>query len=445
MLTDAPIILSTVQRDEFLPPISRWTTLGGMLLVATVGAGVALVALTPYTVTVKAAATVLPTGETRLVQSAATATVKQILVQTGQPVRKGEAIAILDASQLQTKTDQLSNSILNIQQQLQQREARLQALDQQIVSEAKLAKQAIGSAQADLRLTQRDYQDRKVTAQARVQEAAATLELARTGLQKYRELAQTGGVSTLQMQEKEEAFNVAQARLTQAQALLNPSAESVTVASTQIAQNQAKGASTLAMLTQDREHWVQEQLELQNQLNRDRKELQQLQNDLATRTLTATADGTLLKSNLRNPGQVVQVGETIAQITPSQTPLTIKAQVSAQDVAKIKVCPIGDFVTCPIGQVYVRISAYPYPDYGTLKGVVRGITADVLPQSLAQSPAQFQAQYYEVTIQPEQSYLERDGQHYRIQPGMEAIAEIVSQRETVLMLMLRKVRLLANS
>jgi hypothetical protein len=45
------------------------------------------------------------------------------------------------------------------------------------------------------------------------------------------------------------------------------------------------------------------------------------------------------------------------------------------------------------------VSAYPYPDYGTLKGGVRGITADAItPQSNSNSQA---APYYEVTVEPE--------------------------------------------
>jgi HlyD family type I secretion membrane fusion protein len=436
MLTESPEFFPRVKSDEFLPSISRWTTLGGTLLVTTFGVGVTLAALIPYNVTVKVAATVLPAGETRVVQSAMTGTVKQILVQAGQSVRQGEAIALLNPAQLQTKTHQLAQSIPSTQQQLGQMEAQLQAIDQQIAAENSLMAQTITAAQADLSLNQRSYQDRKITAQTQVQEAEATLELARTGMQKYRELSRSGGVSELQMQEKEEAFKAAQARLAQAYSTLNPSESSVTIASTQIAQNQAKGTSALAVLNREREHLGQQQLELQNKLNSDRQELQQLQQDLAATTVTATTDGTLLTLNLRNPGQVVQLGETIAQITPSHTPLMIKAQVAAQDIAQVKVCHAAAFSDCSMGQVYLRVSTYPYPDYGVLKGRVRGITADVLPQNNSQK--------YEVMIQPEQEYLERNGQQYPIQPGMEVTAEIVSQRETVLMFVLRKARLVTN-
>ncbi|MGH7997861.1 MAG: HlyD family efflux transporter periplasmic adaptor subunit, partial [Brasilonema sp.] len=38
--------------------------------------------------------------------------------------------------------------------------------------------------------------------------------------------------------------------------------------------------------------------------------------------------GTILKLELRNPGQVVRPGQAIAQIAPSNAPLIIKARVT---------------------------------------------------------------------------------------------------------------------
>ena len=90
----------------------------------------------------------------------------------------------------------------------------------------------------------------------------------------------------------------------------------------------------------------------------------------------------------------------------------------------------------------MRISAYPYPDYGTINGAVRGITADAITppinSNIGVSP------YYEVTIQPKKFHLTKANQSYAIQPGMEVTADIISQEETVLTFILRKARLLTN-
>jgi multidrug efflux pump subunit AcrA (membrane-fusion protein) len=52
--------------------------------------------------------------------------------------------------------------------------------------------------------------------------------------------------------------------------------------------------------------------------------------------------------------------------------------------------------------------------------------------------------YYDVTIQPERSFLVRGDRHYALQPRMEINANIISQKETVLTFLLRKARLLTH-
>lgn len=103
-------------------------------------------------------------------------------------------------------------------------------------------------------------------------------------------------------------------------------------------------------------------------LERDRSSLQQLEKDLETTKVKATADGIIAKLNLRNPGQTVRLGEEIAQIVPINSALEIKAQITPQNISKVQLEQPVD----------IRISACPYPDYGTLSGVVSKISADAL-------------------------------------------------------------------
>jgi HlyD family secretion protein len=148
----------------------------------------------------------------------------------------------------------------------------------------------------------------------------------------------------------------------------------------------------------------------------------------------------ILKLELRNSGQVVNLGSAIAQISPSYTPLVIKARVAAADISKVFVCNSPEVVSCRKGKVKMRFLSYPYPDYGILIGAVRSITADaILPQDNITAEG-----YYEVTIEPENLYLQRDLQQYLIQAGMEVVADIISEEESVLTFILRKTRLLTN-
>jgi multidrug efflux pump subunit AcrA (membrane-fusion protein) len=493
-----PDFLRPVQSDEFLPPISRWTTLGGLFLVTSFGAALILATVTKYDVTIKSAATVRPTGEIRIVQAAMEGTVKNIEVKENQAVKKGDAIATIDSSQLKTKKSQLIGNIQQNQLQLVQLDAQIRAIYGQFAAETDRSNRSVASAEADLIRTQRDYQERKVSTNSEVQEASANIKIAENELQKaqaelksalsnvkaaeaalkaaivkrdrYQTIAESGSISLNQLEEaqlavsqqeqtvesqiaavesqkqvisrQQQAVEGAIARQKRAASALNPSNAVISIAKEKIAQERATGGTNLARLNQERESLLQRQIEIKNQISSTQKDLKQVDTELLKTVITSPESGTILKLELRNSGQVVRAGDAIAQIAPSNAPLVIKARVSAADISKVQVCKTALVTECTEGKVQMRVSAYPYPDYGTLKGAVRSITADAItPQNNGNSPA---APYFEVTIEPDKLNLQKGDRSYPIQPGMEITADIISQEETVLTFILRKARLLTD-
>ncbi|MDZ7959500.1 MAG: HlyD family efflux transporter periplasmic adaptor subunit [Aulosira sp. DedQUE10] len=438
----SPDLFRSISSDQFLPPISLWTTLGGLFIVATVGTAFILAALTHYNVTVTAPAIVRPTGDVRLVQASSEGIVKKILVKENQLVKQGDAIAYIDSSQLETKKSQFLDTIYQNKLQLSQIAAQVKTLQTQMAAESNSMQRAIAAAEADLSRNQRDYKDQKITTQTQVQEAEAALELAREEMKRYQQLGNTGAIATLQIKEKEQAFKAAFARLERAKAGLNPSNATVAIANERIAQEKAKGESTLATLKKEQEELIRRQVEIQNQINSAQQDLKQVSTELQKTVIRTSEAGTILKLEIRNTGQVVRAGDAIAQISPNQAPLVVKARVAAADISKVRVCKATQVTQCIEGKVIMRISAYPYPDYGTLNGAVRGITSDAItPQTnsnLAIVP------YYEVTIEPDKLALLKGNQSYTIQPGMEVTADIIAQEETVLTFILRKARLLTD-
>ncbi len=432
--TPEPDQLNLVQGDEFLPLISPWTTIGTMFLVSIFSGAVALAGVLKYNATVKVPATIRPTGELRIAQATAEGIVTSIKVKANQVVRKGEQIASIDNSQFQTRKKQLQANIQHNRLQFAQMDAQFNALDNQIAAEKRLMNRTIAAAEADLVLHQQDYQDKQITTSAQVQVAEASLELAREEMKRYQQLANTGAIAELQVKQKEQAFKASEAKLKQAQASLNPSNASVAIASERIAQEKARGLATLAALHKERGNLLQRQIEIQNSLSRDVKELQQIGIELSKTFILAPSDGTILKLELRNPSQVVQPGEAIAYIAPMNAPLQIKANVEAKDIDKVK----------PGQKVQMQVSACPYPDYGTLKGTVTTVAPDALPAAGNGTEARASHASYEVIIQPETRFVGNEDHQCLLQPGMEGTADIISRSETVLKFILRKARLLAD-
>jgi HlyD family type I secretion membrane fusion protein len=426
--------------DRFLPAIGHLPMLGGLVLLVIFGGTVALSSILSYKVTVKAPGVIRPVGELRIVQAATEGMVKSVTVEENQTVRQGDLIATIEDSRLQTRKNQLAGAMQQAEQQLRQLTSQLAALDRQIAAEAEQAQRSIAFANAELNLNQRTHEDQLITTQSEVQEAKAAVELARDELSRYQQLSGTGAIAQIQVKEKEAALKTTQARLERFAAALNPSVEPMSMAREKIAQERARGAVSLAALQKEREQLLQKQVELQSQVERDRKDRQQVETDLKNTIIRAPIAGVIQALTLRNPAQVVQAGERVAQIVPTQAALRLKAVVAAQDIDQVKV-----------GQrTLMRVSACAYPDYGTLAGRVTSIAPDTVAPTQANS-RESQAggesavgRVYSVNIQPETLILQIQGRRCPIQAGMEGNIEIITREETVLQFFRRKARLMTG-
>lgn len=482
-----PNSLHLATPNEFLPPISYWTTLGGVAMLGIFGAAVVLAGMINYRIIIKAPATIRPTGELRLVQSPTEGTIKSIAVQVNQVVKSGDIIALIDDQRLQTQKNQLQTNIQQATLQLSQLDAQIRSLETQITAEKSRSDRSVASIQAELNRKQRDLQDKKITSITQVKEAQANLNQAQKELQKtqaqlksaqaslksseaslkaakakqdrYQPLVANGSISQDQFQEvqlaaeqqqqllesqkatveerqqavlqQQQAVEAAKARLQGAYTALNPSNADVTISQQRIAAESATGEISIGKLNQEREQIIQQKVEIQKQQSRDREELQQINRDIANTVIRASASGIIQELNLRNTSQVLRAGDTVAQISPDSSPLIIKALVESQDIRKVEK-----------GQeVQMRVSSCPYTDFGTLKGKVSAVSPDVITSANQEKNS---ATKYEVTIQPEKLVLTTGDRTCTIQSGMGGRADIISSQETVLKFLLRKARLMTD-
>jgi HlyD family type I secretion membrane fusion protein len=440
--------LPVVTPDEFIPSISRLITSGGVVLIIIFSAASVISTILSYDVTIKASATIRPVGELRLVQATTEGVIKSIRIKENQIVKKGEVLAYIDDSQLQTKKAQLQGNIEERRLQLAQIEAQINSLNLQVLAENKLIDRSIASAEAEKRLQTQNYQDKKSLVRAEVEQAQVAFSLARDEMQRYQQLANSGAIALLQLKQKEQAFQSALIQLRQVKTSLNPSNAEVAIANEKIAQEKARGLATIATLKKEQENLRGRQIELQNQMESDVKSLQQTYIELSKTIIRSPSDGTVLTLELRNTGQMVQSGGIIAQITPSSAGFIVKAYVAGQDIDKVK----------PGQQVQMRVSACPYTEYGTLKGVVKAVAPDALPSNSIEKSAGNIANIsglplsYKVIIQPQTQFVGIDNSRpdklhraiCKLKAGMESRADIISRRETVMEFILRKFKILTE-
>ncbi len=432
-------LLHVATPDEFFPPVSSWSRVGGAILVVAFVALLLLCSVLRYKVTVQAQAAIRPAGELRIVQTQVAGRILDILVTPDQIVEQGSVIARVDDAQLRTEQSKLQTAIDNASLQVNQLQAQLTAFDRQIAAERDLLDRRQSSARAQLRLREREHEQLQATTSADMQEALASVDLSREELARYRILEERGGVSELEIKEREANLRSAEAQLSRVEATLNPSDAEIEIAAENIVQERARGEATLARLLREREQLLQRVTDNQAVLENYGQDLEQIAADILSAVVRSPVTGIIQELTLRNRGQVVQEGELIAKIALADNALEIKAFVAIQDIGDVS-----------LGQtVFMRVSACPYPDYGTLQGTVTAISPDAIslqdPGRMVGRGARLgSATGYDVTARPHTLVLKDAGRACEILAGMEGLADIVSREETVLQFLLRKARFVAD-
>lgn len=148
------------------------------------------------------------------------------------------------------------------------------------------------------------------------------------------------------------------------------------------------------------------------------EELVQKRDEFSRTEIRSPVAGRVNNIDITTLGGVIQPGESIMEITPTDDQLIIETKVLPRDVALI----------APGMPASVKITAYDFATYGDLRGSVIQISEDTVEEDTAQGPKNF----YRVMVRTERSYLERFGEHYAIRPGMIAQVDIESGKRSVL-------------
>lgn len=136
--------------------------------------------------------------------------------------------------------------------------------------------------------------------------------------------------------------------------------------------------------------------------------------------LASPVGGIINQLNVATVGEVILPGTTVAEITPIDDRLLIEARIRPQDIAFIS----------PGQPAMVRLSAYDYTKYGSLRGKVERIGVDTVVDEENNS-------FFRVIIATDEAPSHSD--EIRIMPGMVATVNILTGERTVLELLLKPV------
>lgn len=164
------------------------------------------------------------------------------------------------------------------------------------------------------------------------------------------------------------------------------------------------------------------------------QELHKLQHRLQLLELKAPQEGQIKDLATHTAGTVVQPGTVLASLVPSNEKLMAEVWVSNEDIGFVR----------PGQMVQLKFAPYRFQKYGMGRGVVEHISADAQTEEEARdaglaangrAPLRFKAL---VTL--EESALETGGIVFPLNVGMQATAEIMLGRRTVMEYLLSPVK-----
>lgn len=410
----------------------------------------------------------IPRGEAYRIHPLDFGKVVQINVKEGQNVKAGQVLVQLDTQVATTEVERLKQMLEGYQNELRQKQRLSEKTRQQANTQSMLAKATIQVQDALLDAAQTKVITlREVLAQMQKEKAASQTRVSRleplTNISKERtqqlqsdiaahqervkrlkKLADDGAIAREYLFQAEQALRDragaiteneltasvnTEDRLFEAQNNSRDRAAAITQQQGELKQALVEIQSLHAQMSQKIAEANINQLQAQQQIGQLEVEKTQLQAQIAeTQTLLnqartqlvqkflyAPVNGIVSSLNVRNVGEVVQQGQTIAEVAPITAPLVLSASLPNQEAGFVK-----------LGMpVQVKLDAFPYQDFGVVTGKVTSISPDT-KQEQGSNPV------YQVEVTLDRSYVTANQQTVSFKAGQTATADIIIRRRRII-------------
>jgi|SoiMethySBSTD1v2_1073268.scaffolds.fasta_scaffold128646_2 adhesin transport system membrane fusion protein len=391
---------------------------GARLIIVSVAVGFALfllwASLAQVDEVTKGQGKVIPSSKIQIIQSTTPATIAELLVRSGQSVKRGQLLARLDNPE--------SRSIEAETEALQARSVRLQAEGSGLSAsslqgeEAELSavrRQALSSRVAALRSSAEQRRREGAEAAATINSLSRSLVLAQENVDRLAPLAAKNIVpqtelATAQREVVDLQGRIAAAREQQGRAM----------AAVSEANSQASEASFTF-----RQEALNEASQVNQKIAVNEQSLRGASGQSGRLEIRSPVDGVVNDVQVTTIGGFVQAGEKVMEVVPMGDKLLVETRVKPSDIAFIKV---GD-------KALVKVTAYDFSTYGGLEGKVVRVSADSIYDE-----AERQA-YFIVIVETQKSYLMAAGRRLPITPGMMTDTQIITGRKSVLSYLLKPV------
>jgi len=364
---------------------------------------------------------VIPSSKLQVITAADAATVSEVLVRSGQRVKKGQLLARLDSPENSSQVGQLEAET----QSLQSRVSRLTAegtgqtvactgsdcAGEQALRQARESalSSKVSALQASAEQARRDAGE----AAATIQSLSGSLQLAQHQVQMLEPLAAKNIVPQTDLLDKRREVIDLQGRISAAR-----EQQGKALAAVREAQAQAAQAGF-----EFRQSALDERSQIAAKIAVNEQSLRGAEGKLGRTELRSPVDGVVNDVQVTTIGAYVQPGQKIMEVVPAGEKLLVETRVKPSDIAFIKV---GD-------KALVKVTAYDFSTYGGLEGRVVQVSADSIYDENEKQA------FFTVIVETDKSFLTAAGHRLPITPGMMTDTQIITGRKSILTYLLKPV------
>lgn len=364
---------------------------------------------------------VVPSNQLQEVQYLEGGIVKEILVKAGQKVKAGEILVRLDPTQFKAEFAQgregfnlAAARVRRLSAEAEQKELAFSeellsaapdvAADERSLYEARMAELNASLEVEGSKLAQRkqSLEDAKVARDY----AQQSLDLAAEELAMMKPLVAKGIEPQIELLRTRQRESTARGELHRAEiAVERAEAEVAEAENEMIRIRKTFSAEVAGELSKAKAEYV----ELSGGLPAIRDKVERTE-------VRAPIDGVVNRVLVSTIGGVVQPGETIVEIVPSEDSMVVEARIKQDDIGFLS-----------IGQsARVKLSAYDSGVYGSLDAKIESISADAIEDEKTGD------RYYLIKVRTEQNVIRTKGGDLQILPGMGAEVDVLNGKRTVL-------------
>jgi len=395
----------------------------------------------------KARGKLIPLGEVYKVHPVIFGKVARVYIQEGQTVKAGEVLAQLDQEIALNELERFKQELTAYQTQVLQTQAlidktRLETKTRMAINQAEIQGQKATIAQAISKIQSQKVaitqgEERAKISQELLDQLNKDATAQKERLQRLTALVEQGALSQEQLFQAQQNLSDRQRTITQQsgdiqQTLAESQREQMTLQQVlaesqrlqaELTQKKAEGKTVELQSEQAIQKLQVQKTQLQAQVQQTAKLILEAKTKLKQLALTAPVDGTVLSLNVRNSGEVVQSGQTIAELAPENAPLILEATLPTKEAGFVKV---GN-------EVKIKFDAYPYQDYSIIPGKVISIS----PNSTVNEQL---GAVYRLEIAMDRNYVKANHQTIKFQAGQTATAEIIIRRRRIIDILLEPLK-----